>query len=121
MLIEVMPHIISKDELGNKTLGENDVDNYDNCAELLFIDAMIKAIETKEIIHSANIPVNDIMKKIEDSIKWFRDNKTTRPTNAYIGIEGHNDLKSPIYAYYYYRMVIYDYLHCIGKATHEAT
>lgn len=107
LLIEKFPYITAKKE-------PDDYDYYDNCAELLFIDAMIKAADLK-LYNIANIQNVDLFDSIKSSIQWFQDNMISNEDAEFICIKGHNALSAPIYAYYYYRMVIYDYIRLMEK------
>lgn len=114
MLIEKFPYITDKQAPQSMKKKTKENDEYDNCAELLFIDAIIKAAEIG-IYKQTNIQFSELLTVIESSIQWFQDDKTKIEDSIYIRIKGHNKLLAPIYAYYYYRMVIYDYIRLIEK------
>ena len=115
MLIERFPHITYE----GKDAG--DCDYYDNCAELLAIDAMIKAAE-QGICGTGDEPftLEDLYKGIEEAIEWFRKTRVRKLIPRFPTVLGHNDLLSPIYAFYYFRMVIYDCVKLFSEAGYEA-
>ena len=88
MLFEEFPHLTYEGDAAG------DCDNYDNCAELLFIDAMIKGMELK-LYDARTLKTEDLLAGIDEAIRWFRENKVRTPSGEFITVKGHNKALDP--------------------------
>ncbi len=86
--------------------GETEKDDYENCLELLFVDAVFVAVKTLE-----GMP--EVKKAAVDKayhVLWTYICKYVKAeSESYLSIKGRKTENPPIYAYYYYQMVINDF------------
>lgn len=83
-------------------INETKTEKYENCSEFIYLDSMIKY----EMLLGKN---DDQIKKINEDFFWINENMINEQPFVYAC--GHNEkLKNPIFALYYYRMVVFDFL-----------